>query len=133
MNYSYLKNTVVQEKMTVIIDDLKVFFAFSESQLEEGLKKTNTKREDLVSMGMGGFIPKVNVKEYHRRSNELMEWFGEETKKIKAEKIIEYELSNHECYYTGDITDALEVLKVHGFTHEQVLEVYKKTRNKYDN
>jgi hypothetical protein len=121
---STLKNTGVQDKLTKITDDLKVFFAFSESQLNEGLEKIGEKRENLTSIGMGGFIPKYNVKKYIEETSKLNEWFVKEVKKLNPNEVIRYELNNYEAYYTGDISTAYEVLKDYGFTREDVLNVF---------
>jgi hypothetical protein len=50
----------------------------------------------------------------------------EEIKKLDPEPIIRYELGNYEAWYTGDITDAYEVLKTYGYTREQIMAVYRK-------
>ncbi len=39
--------------------------------------------------------------------------------------IIKRELSNYECYYSGEIEDAVDALKEYGITYEQVENVYK--------
>ena len=39
--------------------------------------------------------------------------------------IIKRELSNYECYYTGEIEDAVDTLEDYGITYEQVLKVFK--------
>ena len=122
--YSELKNKVVQEKLTKIIDDLKVFFAFSDSQFNEGLEKTGEKKENIVSMGMGGFLPKENVQKYIEETKALDEWLIQEVKKLNPNEVISYELNNYESYYTGDISTAYEVLKGYGFTREDVLHVF---------
>lgn len=126
MKYTEL-NKQVQDRLTIIFDDLGVFFAFSDKQFKEGAKD----EKNIVSIGMGGFIPKKNVPEYIRRAGELEQWRKSEMQKQKAEQVIEYELANHEAYYTGDITDTFEALKDH-YTLEQIREVYQKTYNKYD-
>ena len=41
------------------------------------------------------------------------------------EKIIKRELGNYECYYTGEIEDAVEALEDYGITHEQVSNVFR--------
>jgi len=124
ISYSSLKNDVVQKKLTKIIDELKVFFAFSESQLNEGLEKNAEKKENLTSIGMGGFIPKYNAKKYIKETTKLNEWLVKEVKKLNPNEVIRYELNNYEAYYTGDISTAYEVLKDYGFTREDVLNVF---------
>lgn len=128
--YSQLKNELMQGKLTEIFNDLGVFFAFSEEQMEKGLKKINAKRKDCISISGGGFMPRKNAKEYIKRSSELMGWLVREVKKLDSVKVIKYELANYECYYTGDLTDAVEALKDYSFTVEQISRVYKLKHNK---
>ena len=40
---------------------------------------------------------------------------------------IKHELNNYECYYTGDITEALNALGK-GYTRAEVLKVYNEVR-----
>jgi len=42
-----------------------------------------------------------------------------------------YELNNHECFYTGDIDDAMDVLG-EDYSREYVREVYFKHRDRYN-
>ncbi|MDD4410853.1 MAG: hypothetical protein PHE32_04070 [Candidatus Shapirobacteria bacterium] len=124
IGYSELKNKVVQDKLTKIIDENKVFFAFSNEQLEKGLEEIGEKKENVISIGMGGIIPKKNLDNYYKQTKELNEWFIEEVKKLNPNAVICYELNNYEAYYTGDISTAYEVLKDYGFTKEDVLGVF---------
>jgi len=59
---------------------------------------------------------------------EIEKWQKTEVKKAKAEEVILYDLNNYECFYTGDITNALEVLESLGYTPEQVRGVYHKNQ-----
>lgn len=125
MNYKTLKNKIYQNKLSKLLDDNKAFFAFSESQLLEGIEKTKSKREDLVSLGAGMIIPKQNIKTFNDGMAKLQKWLKNKVKNINPNEIIIYELNNYESYYTNDITDALEVLKEYGFTYEEVYNVFK--------
>ena len=132
MTYSHLKNEIMQSKLTTIFDDLGVFFAFSDKQFNEGLKKIEEKKENITAIHAGGFIPSKNVKEYIKRSDNLLVWLRAEVKKLDPENVIEYELSNYESYYTGDISTAFEALADHGFTRDQVKAVYNKNYDKHN-
>jgi hypothetical protein len=125
MNYKTLKNKIYQNKLSKLLDDNKAFFAFSESQLLEGIEKTKSKREDLVSCGIGMIMPKQNIKSFNDGMVELQKWLKSKIKEINPNEIILYELNNYEAYYTGDITDALEVLETYGFTRDEVYNVFK--------
>lgn len=55
---------------------------------------------------------------------QIKKTFKESIKESKAkEQHILYELNNHECYYTGNIDPACEVLE--DYTREEVEAVYK--------
>lgn len=79
---------------------------------------------------MGGYLPSKNVKKYIKLMEEHSDWFKTEIKKVNKEEVILYELRNFECYYTGDITDALQVLESYGFTKAEVVEVFLKKGKK---
>ena len=57
----YEKFKKVQEEM---VNKFPQFFAFSNEQLEEGLKKLNVKKEEILSTGLGGFIRKSDKEAY---------------------------------------------------------------------
>ena len=122
--YTELKEVKFQAKMSEVLERNKVFFAFSELQLAEGLAKIQEKRENITGIGMGGFLPKENLTKYLDEMLEVSGWFNDEVKKLDANEVIRYELNNYECYYTGDIEDAFGVLKNYGLTRDQVLAVY---------
>lgn len=119
-----LKNKIYQDKLSKLLNDCGAFFAFGTDQLNEALVKYNYKKEDLINCGIGMIMPKAKVKEYIQKSKELKKWFNSEIKKLDSNGIIRYELNNYECYYSGDITDAMPILKEYGFTKDQVLKVY---------
>lgn len=47
------------------------------------------------------------------------------------DNIIKRELQNYECYYTGDISNAVGFLQQYEITEEQVQEVYMKERHNH--
>ena len=49
--------------------------------------------------------------------------------KLRKANIL-HELNNHECFYTGDIEDALEALGS-DYTYEEVKEVYLANQEQY--
>lgn len=124
MEYSMLKNKIYQDKLSKLLDNVGAFFAFNKDQLNEAIIKHNYKKEDLVNAGIGMFMPRNKVKEFIQKSKKLKKWFNSEIKKLDSNGIIRYELNNYECYYSGDITDAMPILSEYGFTIDQVLKVY---------
>jgi hypothetical protein len=100
-----------QDKLTELFNECGVFFAFSNEQFQEN--KTPLKEgEKYVSMGAGGYLPKGNVQTYLDGHKAITKWEKAEIKAAKEgkEQHILYELQNHECFYTGDIEDAMPVL-----------------------
>ena len=133
MTYSNLKNKVMQDKLSSIFDELGVFFAFSDKQFQEGKQKRNIKEnEKIAAIQGGGFLPSKNAKSYIKKTNDLMVWLEKQVKKLNPEAVIGYELNNHECYYTGDVSPAYEVLQAYDFTLDQVRAVYHKNYSKQE-
>jgi len=126
-----LKNKInkeAEDKLTKLFEQFGAFFAFSNEQFDKQ-KKEGVK---YVNFGAGLLLPKDNIDEFNREFNKVTSWKIDELKKIDPEIMIEYELSNHDAYYTGEIEDAFEALKQYGFTRQQVRAVYKKTYHKYE-
>lgn len=89
----------------------KIFWAFSNAQLVEGMTKLNAEPKNLISIGHGGFVLKPHYQEWKdlltRHSNEMKQ--HRKNKKNFLEALV-YELKNHEYCITGDETDALDAL-----------------------
>ena len=115
-----------QEKQTILFDNCGLFWAFSDQQFQEN-KTPLQEGEKYVSIGGGGYLPKLKFEMFQTGMKEISKWFKSETQKNKALKIdlIKYELANYEAYCTGDITDALAALGK-GFTAKEVWAVYNK-------
>jgi len=131
MNYQQMKMEQ-SKRHNENITKSGVFFAFNKEQLHEGIKKYPlSEGEKYVSIGMGGFIRKNQLNGFKEQNKVIQEWARVENKKIRtqkteAEKAILYELNNYECFYSGDISDAMDVLKEQGYTREEVQKVFKK-------
>lgn len=119
------------EKLGELSHQVGLFWAFSNEQFKEGAESSPLKEgEKYVSIGAGGYMPKGNVDRWITGMRDIEAWKKAEVKKNKSEQeaTILYELNNYECFYTGDIEDALPVLKDLGFTEKQVKTVYHKNR-----
>jgi hypothetical protein len=80
----------------------------------------------MVNMGQGMFCPSENVKEVIDQMDLIYkESIAEDMKQGKG-KVILRELYNHECFYTGDITDCIEKLSDYPITEEEIKNVYFK-------
>lgn len=110
-----------EAKQTDLFNSTGAFFAFSMKQFNEQ-KQSGTK---YVNCGHGMLCPKPNV-------DALIDGLGrinkEAIKKDIAENgikaIIRRELYNYECFYTGDMTDAINALKSYNITNKQIREIY---------
>jgi hypothetical protein len=122
-------HTERENKNSELFKKVGLFFAFSNQQFDEN--KTPLKEgEKYVHIGAGGYLPKGNVDEFLNGMEEINKWYKGEIKNNKAEeKEITYELHNHECFYTGDITDVVEMFEG-TYTEEQIQKVYNKIRKK---
>jgi len=118
-----------QEKNSELFNKVGLFWAFSNEQFEEG--KTPLKEGDkYVSIGMGGYLPKSNVEAFTSGLEEIKKWYNEEIKKNKAEKAeIIYELNNHECFYTHDISGVVSMF-AGTYTEEEIIAVFVKELKK---
>ena len=124
MKYSILKNEVYKNRLSETAKKYGLFFAFDEKQLKAGLKETNTEKHELINMAGGGYISKKNVKKYIDEVLSINTWFVSEVKKLDPVEVIRYELNNYECYLSGEVKDAYEVLQQYGFSLEEVEQVF---------
>ena len=90
-----------------------IFFAFSNKQFAEGMKKVDATdaKAEIYSLGAGGYIRKDRSKAF----NEMFKRHAEEKiQRKKEEKFLfdslVYELKNHEYCITYDVNDALDAL-----------------------
>lgn len=114
-----------QEKYNLLFKECGVFWAFSNEQFVEN--KTPLQEGDkYTSIGAGGYLPKSNVGKLTEGMKEIKAWHKAEIKKSKdlRREFIVYALNNHECFYTGDYTDAFYTLGK-GYTRKEVLKVYQ--------
>lgn len=110
-----------QQRMSDFLDQY-AFFAFNNDQLEKGLQKLGATKEDIVSIGAGGFITADQVQTYCKM---LMKHAAErqealdnpETGAMYAFQMFLCELADHEYTWTQDTEETLEAL---GYTNEDV-------------
>lgn len=120
----------IQEQQTQLFNRLGVFFAFSQKQFDE--QKVEGV-EYVSALGMGDVVPKQNVAELRQELARIhREGRAKELAEKGIDKIIEEHLSNYECFYTGDISDAMESLEHYGVTEEQAWKVFFAVQDKYE-
>jgi len=112
----------MNDKQSALFNQYGVFFAFSREQFLEAQKEGIK----YVNVGAGMIVPKEHVKVVHETLEQI---YQDGIKQDIAENgiyaIIKRELGNYECYYTGDISDAVEALEDYGITLEQVSLVFR--------
>lgn len=114
-----------------------VFFAFSDKQFEEGLKKMGLTHDDLNKLSKyygGGFILKSSIKEHDKIAKQCHKAERKYLSKFKnLVSALEYEMHNHECGYTGRYSEGLNAL---GYSLEdlqknkKLLRAYRIARHK---
>ena len=122
-----------KNKYTELFNKVGLFWAFSNEQFAEGARKNPLNENDkYLSVGAGGYIAKSKVDIFVNGMEDIKKWYKKETAENKAIriKLISYELSNHECYYIGDIQPALDALGSE-YTKKEVLKVYKANYQKW--
>lgn len=124
MKYARVKE-IEQKKYTELNDKCGLFWAFSNEQFDEGKKKNPTTGK-YTSIGAGGYLPSENYQKWADGMKQIELTIKTITK--DATEVILYELNNYECFYTGDIEDALPRLHDLGYTKEEVKKVYHKNR-----
>lgn len=111
--------TELKEKQPVLEG---CFFAFSERQLKEGIEKNGLEGQKLYR-GAGGLI---GTKEGLKK---VMDFYEEREKEIAQkctpQEIYDDEFINHECSYTGDDSEAMEIVVLY-FGEDRAKEVVRK-------
>lgn len=128
--YTEIK-TKYQNDLDVIITKHKGFFAFSQEQLEEGMKRIGVAdKTQLTQTQLGMIMPKEEVKGYYLDALQAQEEYKKALKKAKQEKenAILYELNNHESFYTGDIDDVIPIFKGI-FSRKDIVKVFNKHKH----
>ena len=111
------------EPISQALEEFGGFFAFSNDQFQENAKEG----VKYCRVGRSGLIaPKENARALVSRMTEIYkEARAKDIEDHGLEGVIKRELSNYECYYTGDPTEAIEALEPYGITEEQVWEIFR--------
>jgi len=118
-------NDYMDNKTSEIYDKYGAYFAFSSEQFNAKKAEGTT----YTDVGFGLLCPTQNSEKI------VPALIAVQTDAIKQrltdygiEKIIRYELSNYECYYTGSTEQAKEVLYQYGATDSQISDIFKLER-----
>lgn len=114
------------EKQSKLFEKYGVFFAFNNDQWDEAVDKTIDKK-DYSHIMSGMYCPTKNAAEFIVEHALVVKAAVEEDiAENGLNLIIRRELSNHECYYTGDIDDAVDKLvPMYPVTVEDIWHVFK--------
>lgn len=110
-----------EERQTALFNSTGAFFAFSQSQFNEG-KKEGIK---YVNCQGGMICPKDNVIILIEGLDQIYkEAIQQDIKENGKEAIIKRELYNYECFYTYDTKSAVDALHGYGFTDDDIIAVF---------
>lgn len=112
-----------------------IFYSFTQEQFEENKIPKSAPIEEFISCGNGMYIHKSNEHKlnefYKTKDKELRKEF---LKSIPQEELIYYELLNHECFYTEEPLEILDIIKCY-YSEEpeenlvnKIKEIYSKHR-----
>ena len=113
----------IQDAQTKLFDETGTFFAFSQDQFNEGKKEGVT----YTAMLGGAIVPVENAKKLMLGLEKIHDaGIAQDIAENGIEAIIARELSNHEAYYTYDISDTFDSLLGYNVTKAQVQAVFNK-------
>lgn len=115
-------SSYTNDALTQLLNEAGAFFAFSQQQFEE-------KRKEGVqysSLGAGLIAPRESVASVVDGIAKITKTGIEKDIEVNGRRaIIKRELMNHECFYTGDITDCVEALEDYGIDQDEIKAVYR--------
>ena len=118
------KSDYIAQEQTKLFERLGVFFAFSDEQFH----RKAIKAVAYASCGAGMVVPKVNVNELSGSLAAIhQEGMKSDRETNSNAAIIRRELFNYECFYTGDISDAVDSLAAYDISHDEIFNVYNET------
>lgn len=121
------------EKYNKEFNKTGVFWAFSNEQFEENKTHKNAPDNEYLSIGLGGYIHKSNKEKLDNFYKVIAPKLKKEfTNNININDLIDYELANHECYYTYDYSNVIGLVQYYfDMDSNEVFEIVKKRF--YDN
>jgi len=118
----YLSN-YIEAKQTELFNKTGSFFAFSDKQFDEQMKKG----VKYASLGAGMICPRENIKALREGLDSIhKEGIAQDLKENGKEAIIKRELYNHECFYTMDYLGCKDALEGYEITDQELKEGYNK-------
>lgn len=130
----YEEKMKYEEKYNEEFNKTGVFWAFSNQQFEENKTHKEAPDSEYISVGAGGYIHKSNKEKLDNFFKVILPKLKKEfINKIDIDNLIEYELINHECYYTGEWHEIIDIIKsyVPNIKKDRIKKVYDKTKDKH--
>lgn len=98
------------------------FFAFGQKQFDE----QKVEGVEYVADGTGLIMPKNRAKEIiEAQHNRYVQEAKNRLEADGIDNIIKFELNNHECYYTGDISPLEFLIDEYGITWDKIRDIFK--------
>ena len=112
-----------EDRVSALLKECGVFFAFSNQQFEEN-KTPVAEGEKYCSVGGGGYMPSSNKQKFRDGFDAMNKWYeaAVDEANLQDEEIL-YELHNHECFYTGDPGDVIEMFEGR-YEKERIIRVF---------
>ena len=99
-----MKYTEIKDEQPEMIE---CFFAFSNTQFAEGIKKHNLEGKKICNHPGGLYGTREGIEK-------MMAFYDNQSKCIAEEcdpqEVYNYEFGNHECSYTNDDTEAIKIV-----------------------
>ncbi|MCW8349172.1 hypothetical protein MD535_24605 [Vibrio sp. ZSDZ65] len=110
-----------KDKQTKLYDKTGAFFAFSKEQFEDSKKEGI----EYCHLFAGLICPCDTAQEVMAGLDKIQkEGIAQDIAENGKAAIIRRELFNHECFYTGDVTDCVEKLDGYEISKEEIVAVY---------
>jgi hypothetical protein len=84
------------------------FFAFSNQQFAEGVKKANIEGKKILSGGGGLYGTKEGIMKLFADYDAID---GQVAEQCSPQEVYDYEFSNHECSYTNDDEQPMNIVE----------------------
>lgn len=108
-----------------------IFYAFSNEQFDENKTHKDAPDNEYMRIFGGAFIHKSNKEKLDDYFKNILPQLEKDfTNKIKIDDLIEYELGNHECYYTGEWFEIVPLIASYYPTISRE-EISEKIKNVY--
>jgi hypothetical protein len=118
----------IEQAQTDLFNEAGAFFAFGQKQFDEKVKP-GVKYCDL---GGNLICPVDKARGLVEGLNAAYKAGIEQDMVENSRKdIILRELANHECWYVGDISEAVDKLKDYGISRDEILTAYKENPPSY--